>query len=120
MTDAFEVLWVLPGADIDLAVMHDWCCDEIALCAFAAKHVERVLWIGVEFPDHLAGIRLEAVEPPIAAGEDHRCDPVKFGIRGIRPLTVHDAAARERTLPKELARRLVECDETGRIRRRDV
>src|SRR5207247_823011 len=72
--DALEVFRILAGADVDLAVVHDRRGDEIALGAFAAELVNRILRIGVELPDHLAGLRFEPIEPTVAAGKDHGRD----------------------------------------------
>ena len=60
MADALAVLGVLAGADVDLLFVDDRRADEVAARALAAELVLRVLRIGVELPEHLAGVGLEA------------------------------------------------------------
>ena len=74
--DAFAVLGILAGAEVDLVVVDDRRADDVVPRAAAAEFQNRVLGVGVELPQQLrlavlALVGLEAVEPAVAAAEDH-------------------------------------------------
>ena len=79
--DAGGVLRVLPDADVDLVVVDDRRADEVVAVAGAAEFVDRVLRVAVELPDQFAGLRVEAVEPAVAAGEDDLLDAADLARR---------------------------------------
>src|SRR5262249_28383986 len=70
MTNPFVMLRVLAGTDDDLVADNYRRGDEVALGAATAELILGILGIGVEFPDELAGLRLEGIEPAVAAGKD--------------------------------------------------
>ena len=74
--------------------------------------------IAVELPDQLAGRRLEAVEPAVAAGEDDLRLAVDLGVGRVGPLAFDDLVAGQVVLPGELAGLLVDGDEARRLGRR--
>ena len=70
VADALAVLRVLAHADVDLVLPDHGVRDDLVGGAAAAQHVLRARRVGVELPEELARLGLEAVEPAVAAGED--------------------------------------------------
>src|SRR5262249_11378976 len=120
MTNSFVMLRVLAGTDDDLLADNYRRGDEVALGAATAELILGILGIGVELPDQLAGLRLEGIEPAVAAGKDDLRLAVDYPVRRIGPLAVHDCLARRAILPLHLAGLFVEGEEARRLRRRNV
>src|SRR5262249_53736117 len=119
--NAFVMLRVLARADVDAILVHDRRGDEVAALALAAECVPRgLLWVAVELPELLACLRLERVQPAVAAGENDLRHAADLGIARVRPLAMHDVLARRIVLPQQPARALVQGDKAWRLRRGDV
>src|SRR5262245_13043863 len=116
MADVRAVLRVLAGADVELVVVDDGGGDEVVLVAAAARLERRRLRVAVKLPQQLATLRLEAVKPAIAAGEDRLALALDHRVGGTGPLPIHDVLARGAVLPLHLAGLLVDCDEARGLR----
>src|SRR5262249_23228520 len=89
---------------------------EVLPFAPAYRLFRRRLGVAVELPKWLAGLRLEAVQPAVAAGEDHLALAVDLGVRRVRPLSFQDLVPRRSVLPDHLATVLVNGEEARRLR----
>src|SRR5262249_31774840 len=118
--DPLEVLRVLAGADENLLLVNDPRADEGAPRTLAAGLILRVLRVGVELPDLLARLRLEAVDPPVAAREDHLRLPLDYAVCRVGPLAVHDVPAGQVALPDDLATLPAQAQEARGLREWDV
>ena len=121
MPTPFAVLRVLAGAEIDLVVVDDGRADDVVPRAAAAQLQDRVLGVDVELPEQLglavlALVGLEAVDPAVAAAEDHLRHAADDRDRGAGPLAVQDVLAGRVVGPIDLARVLVHRDEARRFR----
>ena len=81
---------------------------------------DRVLRVGVELPELLAGRRFVAAHPAVALRADHLIDAADLADRRRRPLAVQDAILDRVVFPHQLAGVLVDGDDRRRLRRRDV
>ena len=76
MADAFAVLGIFADGDVHQAVVDDRRADDVVARGLAAQAVERRLRVAVELPEQLGvafavALGREAVQPAVAAGEDH-------------------------------------------------
>ena len=125
MADAFAVLGIFADGDVHLAVVNHRRADDVVARGGRAERVERRLRIAVELPEQLrvafavAG-GIEAVEPAVAAAEDHLRLAAEHGVAGRRPLAVQDVGAGRLVGPEHLAGVLVEGHEARRVGGGDV
>src|SRR5262249_19754020 len=74
-----------------------------------------LLGVAIELPEQVALLRLEAVQPAVAAGEDHFLDAVDLGRGRVAPGAVHDVRPGQIAAPDDVAGLLVHRDEAGRV-----
>jgi len=83
MADAGPIVGPASDADVELIVANDGGGHgEIAIAA-AAGLVDRFLGIAVELPDEFSGLRLEGIEPPVAARKNHLRFAIHHGVGGV-------------------------------------
>src|SRR5262249_28073161 len=111
MANTLFVLRILADADVEPVLMDDRGRQEIAARAGAAEPIDRFLGVAIEFPDQLAGLRLEGIQPTVAAREDDLRRTCYLRVDGVRPLPVHDLLAGSAALPGHFARLLVQGKE---------
>src|SRR5262245_2286895 len=99
MTDAGAVIGILTRRNIDLVLVDDRGGHDVAAVATAADLEDRLLRVAVEFPQKLAGQRLEAAQPTVTAWEDNYPSPVDLGVSRVGPLAFHYVSARRIVLP---------------------
>ena len=116
VADALAVLRVLAVREVDEPFVHHGRADDLV----ARLGPDGVLRVGVELPQLLAGRRLVAAHPAVALAVDHlhHAADLADGRRG--PLAVQDLVDDRVVLPDELPGLLVDRDDRGRARRRDV
>src|SRR5262249_22462871 len=144
MADAHLVFRILTDADVYLVVIDNRRGDEVATSAPAAQLVDGILGIAVELPDEFPCLRVEGMQPAIAAGKDDLRLTVHFPKSRTGPLAMHEQQAaihevleadrsfglafatldqvhaRRIVAPGYLTRVLVENQETRRFRIGDV
>ena len=81
---------------------------------------DRILRVGVELPELLAGGDFVAAHPAVALRADDLIDAADLADRRRRPLAVQDAILDRVVFPHQLAGGLVEGDDRRRLRRRNV
>ena len=118
VADAGPGVRLLADADVELAVRHDRRGDDVvARSPPAAGLNSDFLGLQSNFQSSFARLRLEAVQPAVAAGEDHFLDAVDLGRGRVAPLPVHDVRAGQIALPGDLAALLVDGQEARGVRR---
>src|SRR5262249_19142669 len=89
MADAFLVFGILANADVQAIVVNGRRGDEIVARTARAQFVKGVLGIRIELPNEFASLRLEGIQPAVAARKNNLRLPVGFRIDGTGPLAVH-------------------------------
>ena len=118
--DALAVLGILAHAHVELVLPDHTGRDDLVGGAPSAEDVLGSRRVGVELPEQLARLRLEAVEPAVAPWKDDLGPTFHDGVGRVRPRAVEDLGARRVVLPHECARLHVEGDEARGGRRGDV
>src|SRR6266545_3337760 len=101
-----------PDADVHPVAVDDRSRYEIIALLLVLSLGDRA---AQELPDHVARLRLQAIEIAIAAGEDHLSLAIDLSPRGIAPLPVDDILAGQVVLPLEFAVLLVQGDDARRL-----
>src|SRR5262249_43508185 len=105
-------------ADVDLAVVPHRRGDEVV--ALSAVRAAVLFRAAIELPDHLARVGLQAVQPGVAAGEDHLPLAVDLGVGRVAPLAVNDVLAGGVVLPQQFAALAVQGDDARGVRGRHI
>ena len=98
MAGAFAVLGIFADRHVHEAVVNYGCADDVVPRGLIQAVVRR-LWIAVELPEQLraalaVAFGCEAVQPAVAAAEDHLRRAAQHRVRGRRPLAVQDVETR--------------------------
>src|SRR6056297_1820596 len=114
----FAVLGVLADSDVNQAVVDRRCRNQIVASPFPTEYPLRFFRVAVELPEQLgfaifSAIRLEAVQPAIATGEERLRHATEFGDRRTGPLSVQNVLARRSIRPEDFAGVFVQADKTG-------
>src|SRR5262245_9667563 len=116
MAYTLAVFGVLSVGDVHAVFVDDRCADDL----IAGLRPYRVLRVGIELPELLAGLRLVTTNPAVALSTDDLDDAADRSDRWSGPLTVEDSILDRVVLPHQLASILVEGDDCWRLRRRNV
>ena len=119
------MLGVFTDAGVDVAIIEDRRPDDVVASGPTAEQVERLLGIAVEFPQQFGTAlavtgRVETVNPAVAATHHHLRLTTRLEGERAGPLAVQDVQTGRLVAPDELAGVLVEADEAGSVRGRDV
>jgi hypothetical protein len=80
----------------------------VPISSFACARPDRILGIGVELPELLAGLRLVAADPAVTLRRHDLEHAADASDRRRRPLAVEDAILDRVVLPDQLSSGLVE------------